>query len=141
MTVLRQNRQALLLYKTTSLKGTDRRKLVILIKQIIIKSSLIVICLHDIISIFVSSQVKQWYLTYPYQGSKYQIFLASKNMGGRKNMSICTLHCINLIDHVINMIDQARYCWEHKNSGILSKQNSWRSNVYSSFFSIELASP
>lgn len=43
-------------------------------------------------------------------------------------MSICTLHCINLIDHVINMIDQARsirilgYCQNKTHEGQMYTQ-------------------
>lgn len=146
MTVLRQNRQALLLYKTTWLKGTVKGQ---------IEGSLSFSKTNHY-KIILDSDLSTWYhldlclkssetmISNPHQGPKYQIFLASKNKGGGAKKWVSVLYTVliwSCIDHVINMIDQARYRWEKNNSGILSKQNLWRSNVYSSFFSIELASP
>lgn len=142
MTVLRQNRQALLLYKTTWLKGQIEGSLSFS------KTNHYIIILDNHLSTWYHLDLclksSETMISNPHQGPKYQIFLASKNKGwgGKKWVSVLyTVLIWSCIDHVINMIDQARYRWEKNNSGILSKQNLWRSNVYSSFFSIELASP
>lgn len=124
MTVLCQNRQALLtslqLYLT---KGTDRRKLVIVRNKFIIKSSLIVIGLHDV-NVFFETMISN----IPPTGTQIPNFLAFKKIQD-ENRNLCILHCI---DQVINMIGQARYCWEQKNSGILAKK--FMSQMYSFSF-------
>lgn len=133
MTVLRQNRQALLLYKTTWLKGQIEGSLSFS------KTNHYIIILDNHLSTWYHLDLclksSETMISNPHQGPKYQIFLASKNKGGGEWVSVLyTVLIWSCIDHVINMIDQARFCWEQKNSGILSIQNSWRSNVYSSFF-------
>lgn len=124
MTVLCQNRQALLtslqLYLT---KGTDRRKLVVIRNKFIIKSSLIVIGLHDV-NVFFETMISN----IPPTGTQIPNFLGFKKIQD-ENRNLCILHCI---DQVINMIGQARYCWEQKNSGILAKK--FMSQMYSFSF-------
>lgn len=123
MTLLCQNRQALLtslqLYLT---KGTDRRKLVIIRNKFIIKSSLIVIGLHDV-NVFFETMISN----IPPTGTQIPNFLGFKKIQDENRN--CILHCI---DQVINMIGQARYCWEQMNSGILAKK--FMSQMYSFSF-------
>lgn len=93
MTVLRQNRQALLLYKTTWLKGQIEGSLSFS------KTNHYIIILDNHLSTWYHLDLclksSETMISNPHQGPKYQIFLASKNKGG--GMSLCTLHCINLI--------------------------------------------
>lgn len=80
--------------------------------------------------------MKQWYLI-PIRDPNIKFSWLQKIRGGGGKKWVSVLYTVliwSCIDHVINMIDQARYRWEKNNSGILSKQNLWRSNVYSSFF-------
>lgn len=123
MTVLRQNRQALLLYKTTWLKGQIEGSLSFS------KTNHYIIILDNHLSTWYHLDLclksSETMISNPHQGPKYQIFLASKNKGGgggKKWVSVLyTVLIWSCIDHVINMIDQAKYCWEQNNSGILSK--------------------
>lgn len=92
MTVLCQNRQALLtslqLYLT---KGTDRRKLVIIRNKFIIKSSLIVIGLHDV-NVFFETMISN----IPPTGTQIPNFLGFKKIQD-ENRNLCILHCIDQI--------------------------------------------
>lgn len=147
MTVLRQNRQALLLYKTTWLKGQIEGSLsfsktnhyIIILDNHLSTWYHLDLCLKSSETMISNKSPS---------GTQISNFLGFKKIrgkgGGGAKIRVSVLYTVliwSCIDHVINVIDQARYRWEQNNSGILSKQNLWRSNVYSSFFSIELASP
>lgn len=120
---VRIDRPYLLLYNSTWLKGQIEGSLSSSETKFIIKSSLIVIGLHDV-NVFFETMISN----IPPRGIQIPNFLGFKKIQD-ENRNLCILHCI---DQVINMIGQARYCWEQKNSGILAKK--FMSQMYSFSF-------
>lgn len=124
MTLLCQNRQALLtslqLYLT---KGTDRRKLVIIRNKFIIKSSLIVIGLHDV-NVFFETMISN-----RDPNTKYQIFLASKKY--RMKIEISVFYTV-LIKQLIWLVRQGTA----RSKRILGywRKNSWVKCIALAFF-------